>query len=124
MPGEHNFEYLPLVRTFKGPAKLRGGGKAAPQTIANRNARQAHSLALDTAAQAFSANWQARKAERQAVGEALPEIPSGVPILLQVDPGLDLDALRESRPSPARPRLSSQDLPRGRGAVTAWLSGN
>lgn len=95
MPGEHNFEYLPLVRTFKGPAKLRGGGKAAPQTIANRNARQAHSLALDTAAQAFSANWQARKAERQAVGEALPEIPSGVPILLQVDPGLDLDALRE-----------------------------
>ena len=95
MPGEHNFEYLPLIRTFKGPAKLRGGGKASPQTIANRNARQAHSLALDTAAQAFSANWQARKAQRQAAGEALPDIPSGVPIVLQVDPGLDLDALRE-----------------------------
>lgn len=95
MPGEHNFEYLPLIRTFKGPAKLRGGGKESPQTIANRNARQAHSLALDTAAQAFSANWQARMAQRQAAGEALPDIPSGVPILLQVDPGLDLDALRE-----------------------------
>ena len=95
MPGAHNFEYLPLIRTFKGPAKLRGRGKASPQTIANRNARQAHSLALDTAAQAFSANWQARKAQRQAAGEALPDIPSGVPILLQIDPGLDLDALRE-----------------------------
>lgn len=95
MPGEHNFEYLPLIRTFKGPAKLRGGGDASPQTIANRNARQAHSVALDTAAQAFSSNWQARKAQRQAVGDALPDIPSGVPILLQVDPGLDLDALRE-----------------------------
>lgn len=95
MPGTHNFEYLPLIRTFKGPAKLRGGGKASPQTIANRNARQAHSLVLDTAAQAFSANWQARKAQRQAAGDALPDIPTGVPILLQVDPGLDLDALRE-----------------------------
>ena len=95
MPGAHNFEYLPLIRTFKGPAKLHGGGKASPQTIANRNARQAHSLALDTAAQAFSANWQARKAQRQAAGQALPDIPSGIPILLQVDPGLDLDALRE-----------------------------
>jgi hypothetical protein len=95
MPGAHNFEYLPLIRTFKGPAKLRGGGKASRQTIANRNARQAHSLALDTAAQAFSANWQARKAQRQAAGQALPDIPSGIPILLQVDPGLDLDALRE-----------------------------
>lgn len=95
MPGSHNFEYLPLIRAFKGPAKLRGGGKTAPQTIANRNARQAHSLALDTAAQAFSANWQARKAERLAGGQALPDVPAGVPILLQVDPGLDLDALRE-----------------------------
>lgn len=95
MPGAHNFEYLPLIRTFKGPAKLRGGGTPSPQTIANRNARQAHSLALDTAAQAFSANWQARKAQRQAGGQVLPDIPSGVPILLQVDPGLDLDALRE-----------------------------
>lgn len=95
MPGAHNFEYLPLIRTFKGPAKLRGGGTASPQTIANRNARQAHSLALDTAAQAFSANWEARKVQRQATGQALPDIPPGVPLLLQVDPSLDLDALRK-----------------------------
>ncbi len=95
MPGEHNFEYLPLIRAFKGPAKLRGGGKASPQTTANKNARQAHSTTLDAAALAFSANWQARRAERQAAGAELPNIPSGVPILLQVDPGLDLDVLRD-----------------------------
>lgn len=95
MPGEHNFEYLPLIRAFKGPAKLRGGGKTSPQTLANRKARQAHSAKLDADAAAFTANWQARKAERQAAGEALPDIPAGVPILLQVDPGLDLDALRD-----------------------------
>lgn len=95
MPGEHNFEYLPLIRAFKGPAKLRGGGKTSPQTLANRSARQAHSAKLEADAAAFTANWQARKAERQAAGEALPDIPAGVPILLQVDPGLDLDALRD-----------------------------
>lgn len=95
MPGEHNFEHLPLIRAFRGPAKLRGGGKTSPQTIANRNARQAHSTALDTSAQAFSASWEMRKAERRAAGAALPDVPLGVPILLQVDPGLDLDALRD-----------------------------
>lgn len=95
MPGAHNFEYLPLIRTFKGPAKLGRPPMPSPQSFANRNARQAHSLALDTAAQAFSENWQTRKAQRQAAGQALPDIPSGVPILLQVDPNLDLDVLRE-----------------------------
>jgi hypothetical protein len=95
MSGEHNFEYLPLIRTFKGPAKLGRPPMPSPQSFANRNARQAHSLALDTAAQAFSENWQTRKAQRQAAGQALPDIPSGVPILLQVDPNLDLDVLRE-----------------------------
>lgn len=95
MPGEHNFEYLPLIRTFKGPAKLGRPPMPSPQSFANRNSRQAHSLALDIAAQAFSENWQTRKAQRQAAGQALPDIPSGVPILLQVDPNLDLDVLRE-----------------------------
>ncbi|ARK40571.1 protease [Burkholderia pseudomallei] len=56
--------------------------------------RQAHSVALETAAQALSANWQARKAQRQAAGGSLPDIPAGIPILLQIDTGLDLDALR------------------------------
>lgn len=95
MPDQHNFEYLPLIRRFQGQAKLKGGGKASPQTIANRNARQAHSAALDAAAQTFSASWQERRAQRQGVGQALPAIPPGVPILLKVDPGLDLDALRD-----------------------------
>ena len=95
MAEQHKFEYLPLIRRYQGQAKLRGGGKTSPQTIANRNARQAHSAILDTAAQAFSATWQQRRAQRQVVGQVLPAIPSGVPILLQVDPGLDLDALRD-----------------------------
>ena len=93
MPGAHNFEYLPLLRSYVGPARLRGHGNPSPQTLANRNARQAHSGALRTAAHALSANWHERNAQRQRDG--LPVMPTGVPILLQVDPGLDLDALRE-----------------------------
>lgn len=95
MPGAHNFEHLPLLLRYEGKARLRGGGDPSPQTLANKGAqRQAHSVALDTAAQALSANWQARKAERQATGQSLPDIPAGIPILLQIDTGLDLDVLR------------------------------
>lgn len=95
MPGVHNFEHLPLLLRYQGKARLRGGGNPSPQTLANKGAlRQVHSVALDTAAQALSQNWQARKAQRQAVGLALPDITAGIPILLQIDTGLDLDALR------------------------------
>lgn len=95
MPGPHNFEHLPLLLRYQGRARLRGGGNPSPQTLANKGAqRQAHSVALDAAAQAVNTNWQVRKAQRQAAGQALPEIPAGIPILLQIDPGLDLDALR------------------------------
>ena len=93
MPGEHNFEHLPLLKRYQGRARLRGGGSTSPQTIANRNARQAHSTSLTTSAHSLSTNWQQRKEQSQEQG--LPVIPQGIPILLEVDPGLDLDVLRE-----------------------------
>lgn len=93
MPGQHNFEHLPLLLRYRGPARLRGGGDPSPQTLANRQARQAHSAHLRSAAQSLTTNWQGRQTERQV--QALPVIPNGIPILLQVDPSLDLDALRE-----------------------------
>src|ERR1700753_2905634 len=94
MPGEHNFEHLQLVRSYRGPAKLRGGGDPSPQTIANKNAqRQAHTKALRTAPQTWSTTWQGLQADRNLLG--LPDIPAGMPILLQIDPDLDIDVLRE-----------------------------
>jgi hypothetical protein len=48
---------------------------------------------LLTAAQALSINWQERRAQRQ--DQDLPVIPEGIPILLQVDPSLELDVLRD-----------------------------
>ncbi|MBC7604884.1 MAG: S8 family peptidase, partial [Ramlibacter sp.] len=95
MPDQQNFEYLPLLRTYKGRARLGGGGgNTSPQTVANRNVRQTHSATLDAVAQAVSADWRERKAQRQVADPTLPELPAGVPILLEVDPSLDLDALR------------------------------
>ena len=92
MPGEHNFEHLPLLLRYEGRARLQGGGRQSPQTLANRNARQAHSAALLGAAQSLSANWRNRRELRE---DEFPTIPAGIPILLQVDPSLDLDVLRE-----------------------------
>jgi hypothetical protein len=93
MPETHNFEHLRLLRRYLGPAKLHGGGKQSPQTLANKNARQAHSQQLRDAAHSLTTNWQERKAQRQEAD--LPAIPKDIPILLQVDPGLELDVLRE-----------------------------
>jgi hypothetical protein len=93
MPGEHNFEHLPLVLTYQGRARLKGGGSSSPQTRANRNARQAHSTSLTTSVRSLTVNWQERKAQRQE--EEAPVIRQGIPILLQVDPSLELDVLRE-----------------------------
>ncbi|MBU9680484.1 S8 family peptidase [Burkholderia multivorans] len=93
MPGGHNFEHLPLLLRYRGRAKLPGGGKTNPQTVANKNARQAHSAYLHGAAQSLSDKWREQRAARDA--NALPVLPHGIPILLKVDTGLDLDVLRE-----------------------------
>jgi hypothetical protein len=93
MPGQHSFEHLPLILREQGRAKLKGGGKASPQTIANENARRAHSASLATSAQSLKTNWEAIKT--QSAEQGVPIIPHGVPILLRVDPRLDLDVLCE-----------------------------
>ncbi len=97
MPGEHNFEHLPLLLRERGPARLSRPPAQSPQTIANRNARRAHSEALLESSRLVTATWRQRRAEREAIAgeQGLPVLPRGVPILLQVDPSLDLDVLRE-----------------------------
>src|SRR5271165_1498087 len=93
MPEQLNFEHLPLLLRHQGRARLHGGGSQSPQTRANRNARQVHSASLQNASLSLTSNWEQRKAQRQE--QALPVIPQGIPILLKVDPSLDLDVLRD-----------------------------
>jgi hypothetical protein len=93
MPVSHNFEHLPLILRYQGRAKLSGGGKTSPQTIANRTNRVAHSTGLRAAGSSVSSSWKTRIATNQRNGS--PVLPEGMPVLLEVDPGLDLDFLRE-----------------------------
>jgi hypothetical protein len=92
MPESHNFEHLPLLMRHRGPALLTGGGNPTPQTIANRQSSARHSAALLSASGDAIRDYTQYRGEREAQGR--PVLPSGVPLLLQVDPGLDLDALR------------------------------
>ncbi len=93
MPIQHNFEHLPLLLRYQGQARIRGGGKTSPQTKANKSNRAFHSGSLRTAAQSVSSAWQLFQGNRQQ--QNLPVIPKGMPVLLQIDPNIDLDFLRD-----------------------------
>ncbi len=93
MPPRDNFQHLPLLLTSRGPARLHGGAKKSPQTIANTKARQAHSDSLRASVQALREDWETRALQRE--DDDLPIISKGIPILVQVDPSLELDVLRE-----------------------------
>lgn len=93
MPPQHNFEHLPLVLRYQGQARLRGGGREADQTKDNKDNRAGHGAGLRASASAASSSWKARKEESRRA--ASPVVPEGMPLLLEVDPGLNLDFLRE-----------------------------
>jgi hypothetical protein len=93
MPPSHQFQHLPLLLRYQGPARIQGGGKQAAQTKANKTNAAAHSNSLRTSVHTLQASWQAQQAQRQQLN--LPVLPQGMPLLLQVDPNLDLEQLRE-----------------------------
>ncbi len=93
MPAPHQFEYLPLILRDRGPARFSPAPQAPdPATVSNKGNRAGHSLILRTRAGMIVASWQSRKAQRLA--EGLPTIEAGIPLLLKIDPSLDLDELR------------------------------
>ena len=93
MPSRHSFEHLPLLLRDQGRARLRGGSTPDPQTVANKKVRAAHSASLASAAQNLTSRWSAEEIQRQA--QDLPTLPAGKPILLRVDPSLDISVLRD-----------------------------
>lgn len=88
----HPYPHLRLVGRIKGRAKLFGGGKASEQTRKNRADRHGHSAALGAAADTAQSDWHRQQAERRR--QDLPTLPVGFPLLLKIDPSLDLDQLR------------------------------
>ena len=93
MPPSPKFQHLPLLLRYQGPALIRGGGKQSDQTRANRQNAVGHSGTLRSIAASVTSDWQDRQTKR--IQQGLPVIPKGIPVLLQVDPSLDLDVLRD-----------------------------
>src|ERR1700674_3870067 len=95
MPPGHQFEYLPLVLRDTGPARFpRPNFTEDPLTQQNRANRGAHGHGLQAQVATVVTAWQTRQAERKEAG--LPEIKPGIPLLLKIDPTLDIDALRQT----------------------------
>ena len=94
MPANHAFEHLPLVRREDGPARYaRPRFSDSPQTITNRTNRGVHSASLNGQVTSVTANWRTKLDARTQAG--LPAIDKGIPLLLQIDPTLDIDDLRQ-----------------------------
>jgi hypothetical protein len=88
MPENHNFEHLPLLMRRQGKARLSGGSKPSPQTVANRQSAANHSATLQAEATDAVRSYKEHREEREALGRPV------LPLLLQIDPSLDLDKLR------------------------------
>jgi hypothetical protein len=93
MPLSNTFQHLPLLLRYQGPAIIYGGGNQSDQTKNNKQNAPGHSTNLRGIATSLIASSQSRRLLRRQQG--LPVVPEGIPVLLQVDPSLDLDVLRE-----------------------------
>lgn len=93
MADKRSFDYLKLLRRERGPANLSGGGpQADSRTLDNRTDRTSHSANLRTTTE--SVVESRRKISELRKEENLPELAAGIPLLLEVDPALDIDKLR------------------------------
>ena len=92
MAENNDFTHLPLPLLFQGKPKLRGGGAVSAPTKRNTANRIAHGSYVKRRSAELSCFWKERRAERSE--NALPEIKTGIPILLEIDPSADIDFLR------------------------------
>src|ERR1700722_7177562 len=93
MARNHAFEHLSLVRRVDGAARYkRPVFFEAPLTKANRANRTAHSAVLAGQVGTVTMNWRTNLDARAQAG--LPALNKGIPLLLQIDPILDIYDLR------------------------------
>ncbi|OWR28513.1 hypothetical protein CDO73_18360 [Saccharibacillus sp. O23] len=86
------FSHLPLSLVLYGKPKLRGGGEKDLRTLENRKNRVGHGGYIKSKASQLSKFWKDKQEER--VREQLPEIKTGIPILLEIDPNSDVNFLK------------------------------
>lgn len=92
MADSSGFIHLPLPMILQGKPKLHGGGTPSQTTSRNRDNRVNHGAYLKRRTGELSRFWTERRADR--VQQQLPEIETGIPILLEIDPSADIGFLR------------------------------
>jgi len=92
MPERNKFSHLPLPLVLAGKPKLFGGGKPDTRTFENRENRINHGGYIKRQASQLSRFWKEKQEER--LREHLPEIKTGIPILLEIDPKSDISFLK------------------------------
>lgn len=92
MANNNDFTHLPLPLLFQGKPKLRGGGTVSDQTMKNTANRITHGGYVKRRSAELSRFWKERHADRSK--NTLPEIKTGIPILIEIDPFADIDFLR------------------------------
>lgn len=86
------FSHLPFPKVYLGKPKLRGGGKTSEKTNQNRDNREYHGKYLRHRSSELSYFWKERRINRVKGGG--PEIQVGIPILLEIEPFVDIEFLR------------------------------
>lgn len=89
---DNGFVHLSLPLLFQGKPKLYGGAQPHAQTRQNRSNRISHGNSIKRRTSELSHFWKERRSNRRE--ENLPNIEEGIPILLEIDPSVDIDFLR------------------------------
>lgn len=92
MAVNNEFTHLSIPLLYQGKPKIHGGGPVSPQTNKNKENRVSHGGYLKRRSVELSRFWKERRNERTI--NALPNIETGIPILLEIDPLADIDFLR------------------------------
>lgn len=92
MPDNNGFQHLPLPLVAKGKPRIRGGGTPDPRTNQNKANRVSYGNTIKNKVNQISYFWKVQQEER--LKEHLPEIKTGIPILLEIDPSQDIKFLK------------------------------
>jgi len=86
------FRHLSLYVSRQGKPKLWGGGSRAARTTQNCNNRLGHGTYIKNRVSELSHFWKERRIYN--ANRDMPYITTGIPILLEIDPNVDIDFLR------------------------------
>lgn len=92
MPSNIKFPHLPLPFIAQGKPFIRGMGSTDPRTNKNKANRVSYGTDMKRRANQLSYFWKERQEQR--LKEELPEIKTGIPILLEIDPNSDVSFLK------------------------------